>query len=209
MMTLRFATIIPVLAAACIGGGIARVRAQIPASVAAPPEGRAVILYRDDIGLTAVAPAGWTLDDKQGRAIGALAVLYPKGETWANSDVVMYINVIRYAKGVPQTLTRAVADDVAETKQRTPKVRALQTGQGTTRDNRETATWTFDAGAPKPTCDAIIYQATPTGIVLIAVSARSPKAREAARAAWDSLANSVVYVRVEQKRGGAKPAPKL
>ena len=51
------------------------------------------IVYGPKAAFNITAPHGWVLDNQSGAEQGLPCVLYPKGETWANSRTVMYAKI--------------------------------------------------------------------------------------------------------------------
>ncbi len=51
------------------------------------------VVYGPKAAFKISAPEGWILDNKAGVSQGLHCVLYPKGSTWADSEVVMYAKI--------------------------------------------------------------------------------------------------------------------
>jgi len=146
------------------------------------------IVYGKDWAFAFSTPAGWSSLCRAERLIGVPVAFWLVGSTFADSAVVMYVNVsTKVEPSLPdfvrssQSLFRQKAPNVVfvplEPIEATPKLRALH----------------FSAsGDPGGNVERITYVEGPTAYFVIVLSARSPKALEQAQPAFRQLLQSFI-----------------
>ena len=82
-------------------------------------EGGGGIVYGSEIGVLLSAPSGWMFDPKSGVSQNLHAVMYPKGSTWSNSNVIMYVN---FALNTGRSLQDLINDDIVRIKKESPNI---------------------------------------------------------------------------------------
>ena len=146
------------------------------------------IVYGKDWAFAFSTPAGWSSLCRAERLVGVPVAFWPVGSTFADSAVVMYVNVsTKVEPSLPdfvrssQSLFRQKAPNVVfvplEPIEATPKLRALH----------------FSAsGDPGGNVERITYVEGPTAYFVIVLSARTPKALEQAQPAFRQLLQSFI-----------------
>jgi hypothetical protein len=147
-----------------------------PAKAAAPAaaseaQPELTILYGDDHAFGIIVPKGWTVDDTSGINSKIRVVLYPKGQTWAGAQTVMYVNPLHQKQEQRRTLRQMIEKDVADFKKQSPRgsVSAqapLQTAVG---QSAEVRYFAHDDGPPT---EAVAYVAEDQLVMLLVMQSR-------------------------------------
>lgn len=82
---------------------------NLPFAFASPTEEGRGMLFGGDHAFFIKAAPGWVLDNQSGVNQGLHMVFYPKGESWANSPVIIYGRV------VPKSQASTVEDQIEQT----------------------------------------------------------------------------------------------
>jgi hypothetical protein len=77
------------------------------------------IVYGSEIGVLVSAPKGWMFDAKSGVPQGLYAVMYPAGSTWADANVMIYVNIVTSNDSSLETF---IAGDIDRFKEKSPKI---------------------------------------------------------------------------------------
>jgi len=160
------------------------------------------ILYGDDFAYTISAPKGWIMDDETARTSGLSVVFYRKGETWVKGKAVMYVNVLGRKQGA--TAKKAIANDIAEFKERNPKIKITQDKTLQTGDRRNAVTYVFSHVDDKTSDERVSYVEMPTVVLLIALTSQTSKDYKNAVADHTALVQSIGYLGVDKGGKGDK-----
>ncbi len=180
MMTVsRSAAVI--LCAAALG-------AAIPA---ADEDGHGGIVYGDKHAFMVQAPSGWVLDNSSGVGQGLHAVFYPVGSTWADSEVVMYVNTV--ARQDDQTLSDFIAWEQAEFRKHSPDL-AIATLDPVVTEHGTRAELRQLTGDQHGNHEAIAYIGEDATFVMIVLSAKSGPLFEEALPAFRGLVKSYTFI---------------
>lgn len=163
------------------------------------------ILYGDDFAYTISAPKGWIMDDETARTSGLSVVFYRKGETWVKGKAVMYVNVLGRKQGA--TAKKAIANDIAEFKERNPKIKITQDKTLQTGDRRNAVTYVFSHVDDKTSDERVSYVEMPTVVLLIALTSQTSKDYKNAVADHTALVQSIGYLGVDKGGKGDKKVP--
>ena len=190
----------------CIGWGAveaapAKSAKPAPASPSQAPHSEQVVragkettlLYGDDHVFAISAPAGWVIDDTSGMGSRIRVVLYPKGQKWASSATVMYVNPLHQSAKTRKSLREMIERDVTAFRKSNPKGAVavgplLPTGSAKRAEVRYFST---DGGKPH---EAVAYVAEEELVFLLVLSSRTPDGFHKALPAFQSLVKSYNFV---------------
>lgn len=134
------------------------------------------------------------MDDTSGLGSKIRCVLYPKGQTWAKSPTVMYLNPLHQKRDVRRTLAQMIAHDIEEFGKRAPRGKVTPGGKlptgiaGKTADVRYFAP---EGGAPT---EAVAYVAEDGLIMLLVLSSRDAAGFQRHLPAFQSLVGSYQFI---------------
>lgn len=151
------------------------------------------ILYGDDHAFGIVVPKGWTVDDTSGINSKIRVVLYPKGQSWAGAQTVMYVNPLHQAQEQRRTLRQMIEKDIADFKKQAPKgsVSAqapLKTAVG---QSAEVRYFAHEAGSPT---EAVAYVAEDQLVMLLVMQSRDAAGFKQNLPAFQSLVAGYRFV---------------
>jgi hypothetical protein len=142
-------------------------------TTAAPANGQKTftMLYGDDHCFGLVAPDGWVLDDSSGLGSKIRVVMYPRGQKWATSPTVMYVNPIHQDPKHPMTLPQMIQRDVDAFRKQAPRGQVTVAPQVRTKANQtaEVRYFTRDGADPE---EAVAYLPEKDLTMLIVLSSR-------------------------------------
>src|SRR6266536_4889879 len=80
----------------------------LSASILGQQSYRGGIVYGPKAAFDIAAPEGWVLDNESGKNEGLPCVLYPKGQSWAHAQTVMYADIEEEFEDVNQFVATAI-----------------------------------------------------------------------------------------------------
>lgn len=171
---------------------------------AAPASGQAVVgkgndgrntglLYGPGYVFSVAAPKDWVLDEKSGARMGARAVFYPEGSSWAEGRAVMYVNTYYKRDPAAETLESVIAGDVAAFKQKSEKLKVVVAPELPTRKEKKAAVRYFE-GDQFNNFEAVAYLDEGKVVVMLVLTARSKKEFEGALPAFAELVGSYLFL---------------
>ena len=170
--------------------GIALFALMVLFQTANKPNDNAGILYGPDYAFILAAPDGWVLDDVSGRKEGLPAVFYKRGESWSRAKVVMYANPVRKSKG--ETVNGIIASDVSRFNKLNPGI-VVEDGISVTVANGRKLPAKIFRGTKGGETEIVVY-ADETSCVVMLVLSGTPKDVDAARASFDALLRTYVFI---------------
>ena len=159
-----------------------------------PLEENTGILYGDDHAFALTAPKGWVLDNESGVPDGLYAVFYPKGGSWTGSPTVMYGKGESKDLENHQTIGEFISNDSSQFMRQYPKARIsdqplLRWGSGSKAIVRK---FLYSRA------DLIAYIDAPKAVIMVVVSANSPRTLELASNPFKELVASYRYISENQ-----------
>ena len=149
-------------------------------------QGQTGLVHADSASMWVDAPKGWLLDAQAGRAQGAPAVFYRKGESWEQGTAVMYVNPSARS---PRELADIIRADEAEFRghaadMQIDAIPAVHLASGDT-----VAMRTFFS-ATSQNYDAVAYVTSDRAVWFVVLTARTREAFDAALPALRALVAS-------------------
>lgn len=151
------------------------------------------IIYGKDHAFSLTAPKGWILDNESGVGQGVRAVFYPKGSTWAKSEVVAY------ARARPKTDKIATADDVAKAvvedfhAHGSPKYEGQRVKTFKADSGREVVIYHF-SGDQWGNSEAVAYFVEDKTVNFLVLTSRDAKTFADSLPAFEALAKSYIFM---------------
>lgn len=140
---------------------------SISAQAESTPSG---IVYEKDNSFMLSAPDGWVLDKKSGLYNGIPIVAYPKGSTWAKSEIVMYPKA--FLKPGDSSLKKFIEEDIAKLVKINPKLTYKEIEKLETADKKKAIVYEIIIGK-KDDCENIAYFEEEKGFITLAMFSKS------------------------------------
>lgn len=138
-------------------------------AVFAADEGGGGIVYGSGIGILVSAPEGWMFDNESGVPQGLDAVMYPKGSTWRNAEVMIYVNT---SKGGGESLDSFIAGEMESFKKISPEIKAEKAEPITLKDG-VTADVRFFTGDKWGNFECIAYVTKSESVAIFVISSKN------------------------------------
>lgn len=136
------------------------------------------------------APEEWLFDNESGISQGIQAVIYPVGETWAQSKVVLYTGATQKEEGDFQQI---MADDEANYRAQNPNLVVSQEETLLTSDGRQAVVKKF-SGDSLGNSELVAYIDTPEVVCLVVLSARDLSNFELGQSAFSTVVSSFKFL---------------
>ena len=134
-------------------------------------------------------PRGWK-HDHEVSVVNYINMMYPEGETFAASPVVMYTRALYFEHGDSEKeLAQAIADDHRGFLERFPDSKVAEVAATVTGDGTRLQTFSF-APVSKGNWELVAYGREPTFVLMFCLSARSRPALEQHRPAFQAMVRS-------------------
>ena len=194
--------LVAVLLAACVAHGPApgAIAPAGGATQAAPAGGRPPgakrdlnLVYGDDHAFAVIPPQGWVLDDSSGLGSRIRVVLYPRGQKWDKSPVVMYANPLHQDPRAPKSLLQMVGQDIAAFFKNSPHGKVSPMPNVHAGGGREALVRYFAPDGREPVT-AVAYLEEKDLVMLLVLDARNPAAFKGALPAFHDLVGSYQFV---------------
>lgn len=164
----------------------------LTASAAPPEESQGGILYGPGVSFLLKAPEGWELDPQSGQSQGLTAVSYPKGSSWKDSPVVLYVSI---ADKDPATLDAFIADEVGRFRKEHGEGLKIETGKAIpTQDAKKSAEVRRLSGDQFGNFESVAYLGEEKAYVMIVLSSRNREVYEKSQKAFEQLVGSYKYL---------------
>lgn len=141
------------------------------------------------------APSGWIFDNESARSQGIHAVLYPVGESWAKSKVVIYTGATPKGEGGFQ---QVLTEDEAKFRAKHPNLAISDETSLTTRDGRTAVVRKF-TGDSFGNSELVAYIDTPEVVCQVVLSARDNAGFEKGMRAFPHVVSSFKFLAVDSK----------
>jgi tetratricopeptide (TPR) repeat protein len=161
---------------------------EVPAQV----QYRDGIVYGAEAAFDIAAPDGWLLDNESGKNQGLPCVLYPKGQSWAHAQTVMYADIEEEFEDVNQFVATAIKEMAAIHGKPKEKI-----ASGKTKDchdyfiNEYTATKTYSQW------ERVAYVQLPRAVDYIVLSSRDRASYQKDAGALQAVLNTFVYLELK------------
>jgi len=163
-------------------------------------EGGGGILYGKHPSFIVSAPDGWMFDNESGIPQKLFAVMYPKGKTWHDSDVVVYVQT-RPLDNKVKSAADAAADTVEEFKENgSPDCRAKASGSIKLVNGKEAAVYHF-TGDKWGNFEAAAYFLEEGWIHYLVLNAKSEAVFKASLPAFDAMVKSYTFIGETKNQG--------
>jgi len=140
------------------------------------------------------------LDDTSGMGSRIRCVFYPKGQTWAGSATVMYVNPLHGFGVEKRNLAAMIAENEKAFRKRAPKGRVSDGGTLTTGAGKSAQVRYFAPDGRAPV-EAVTYVPEKELVMLIVLSSRTPKGFQAALPAYRELVGTYAWVGTNKEFG--------
>ena len=148
------------------------------------------IIYGRNHAFSLTAPEGWVLDNHSGVDQGLYAVFYPKGESWAGAETVMYANT---SSLIEDTFDQLIQYDVENFKKDSPDVK-ITDGKDILVNEKVTAKVKYFLSQTEKSYEAVAYiDAGKTGVMIV-MSSRSDKGFHDSLTAFEKLVKSYFFI---------------
>ena len=151
------------------------------------------LIYGETGSFWLKAPKDWTMDNENGKKQGLKVVFYPKGFTWNNAPVVMYVNTTVLLPQSP-TLEDTVQYDIKRHKKLSPKVK-VKNGISIFKNDAKIIVKEF-SGDKFKNHEAVAYMQDHDIIVYFVLSTRNKKIFKEALPDLKALVQSYVYEKI-------------
>lgn len=142
---------------------------------------------------SATAPTAWVLDNNPDQHGGLCLVGYPRGKTWENSDVVLYINPTeKEGADGSRSLKQMMAFDVEKFKKSGPKTE-VRNGPEISAGDKKIPSKFFYNRAKDGNFEIVAYDDRPQTVFFLVMTARSEKALEASMPAFKEFVQNYKY----------------
>lgn len=168
-------------------------RAGSRAAAAAPGVPSLTLLYGDDHCFGIVPPRGWVIDDTSGLASKIRIVLYPKGQNWVYSPVVIYEAPMHKDRAHPQTLQELADRSSQNYLAHFPKGKVTPAPPVRTAQGKE-ATVVYRSHDGTQPDEAVAYFDEEGLVVMFVMSARTPSQFSGTIGTFRDLAASYQFV---------------
>lgn len=172
-----------------------------PGSSAAPGARKALVVEGDNHLFMVSAPEGWVLDDTSGMGSRIRCVFYPKGQKWATSPTVMYVNPLHGFSAKERKVSALIADSQKQFLKRSPRGRVTDAGTlptSVTGKNAIVRYFSEDGGPPH---EAVAYVPEKDLVMLIVLSSRTPAGFQKALPAFRELVSFYAWVGTNKEFG--------
>lgn len=159
------------------------------------------ILFGKHFAFSVQAPKGWMFDNQSGVPQGLHAVLYRKGETYSESDSMMYARGSDEDPGQPRTLDQFIAGDLADFRANSPNVRTFDVGPFALEDGTPVRVVGY-RGDQWGNVEAVAYFEHGGDFYLLALTARSQRRFDADLPAFRQFVRSLVPMERSDDSGG-------
>lgn len=149
------------------------------------------ILFGRHFAFSIQAPKGWLFDNQSGVPQGLHAVLYRKGETYSNSESMMYARGSDEDPGQPRTLDQFIADDLSDFRENSPNVQTFELGGFTTGLDAPVRVVGF-RGDQWGNVEAVAYVSHAGDFYLLVLTARSQARFDADLPAFREFVHSII-----------------
>lgn len=151
------------------------------------------ILYGPGHAYKLSAPADWIFDNESGRNQGIHAVIYPVGESWAQSRVVIYTGVTSKSES---SFQQVIADDEAKFRAQNPNLAVSGEKSLHTLDGRSAIVRKF-SDDNFGNSELVAYIDTPEVVCLIVLSAKDQAGFEKGLTAFPRVVSSFKFLTTE------------
>ena len=165
----------------------------VPTFAAAPSAGGGSCIAYGDVWAFMLSPApGWVLSCEPGEQEGVPVALWPKGSTWSNAKVVMYVNTSD--KSDPrETLESFVEYSATKFREDKPGV-VIKPGKPLKTADGRTAIVQDFTGDPWGNFESVAYVDSKTIFAMIVFSARNEKEFKSNHVAFEKVVASYGYM---------------
>jgi hypothetical protein len=184
--------------------------AKTPAAVPSPIAGDSAspgleegggVLFGKHFSFEVQAPKGWVFDNQSGVPQGLHAVLYRKGETYENSDSMMYARGSDEDPGHPRTLDQFIAEDLADFRENSPGVHTFDIGSFALKDGTPVRVIGF-RGDQWGNVEAVAYVEHGGDFYMLVLTARSQQRFDADLPAFRGFVHSLLPMGRDDNSGG-------
>ena len=168
-----------------------------------PPDAE-VICYRDTAAFVVSPPTGWTNDSEVMRALGLCAMFSPLGSTYNDAEAVLYPNMATAAGKDVGESADLQAEWIRKTFADKPGGENIQVRRGEgfrTEQGLDVAIRLYDHGPPPNEWEAAVYLQHDGQLLMLVLSAREQKLRDAALPRLEEAARKVILLEVERDGG--------
>jgi hypothetical protein len=144
------------------------------------------LIYGHNHSYFLTAPSGWVIDNESGREQDLMAVFYPKGETWADAETVMYTTFTSYDTTKNEKLKDVIQYDSTAFIARAPKMKIKAKGTIQIAKNKNAIVYEY-ADAENNNFERVAYIAENKGVAMIIITSRTKNGLEKNTKKFQSL----------------------
>ncbi|MBK7183281.1 MAG: hypothetical protein IPH89_10275 [Bacteroidetes bacterium] len=151
------------------------------------------LIYGHNHSYFLTAPSGWVLDNESGREENLMAVFYPKGETWADAETVMYTTFTSYDTTKNEKLKDVILYDSTAFIARAPKIKIKAKGTIQIGKNKNAVVYEY-ADAENKNFERVAYIAEKKGVAMIIITSRTKNGLEKNAKKFQSLTKTYRFL---------------
>jgi hypothetical protein len=151
---------------------------------------RGGIVYGPKAAFNIAAPEGWVLDNESGKNQGLPCVLYPKGQSWAHAQTVMYADIEEEFEDVNQFVATAIKKMKAQHGMPKEKITS-----GKTKDGRAYFINEYPATKTYSQWERVGYVQLPHAVAYIVLSSRDQASYRKDSPALQEVLKTLVYLK--------------
>jgi hypothetical protein len=144
------------------------------------------LIYGHNHSYFLTAPSGWVIDNESGREQDLMAVFYPKGETWADAETVMYTTFTSYDTTKNEQLREVIQYDSTAFIARAPKMKIKAKGKIQIAKNKNAIVYEY-SDAENKNFERVAYIAEKKGVAMIIITSRTKNGLEKNTKKFQSL----------------------
>lgn len=131
------------------------------------------LVYGPNHSYFLTAPSGWVLDNESGLQEGLMAVFYPKGETWADAETVMYTTFSSYDTTKKEDVYVMIKYDSVQFTTNAPKIKIIKQKPIKMGKTKKTALIYDYLDEENKNFERVAYIGEKKGVAMIIITSRS------------------------------------
>lgn len=148
------------------------------------------LIYGEGISYWVEAPPGWEIDNEAGEDMDIPAVFYPSGESWDDSETVMYTRTARKDSSAEGGLEKFIEEDRAAFVEHSTELTVLALSPLKTSDDKKVLVREFSSAQEMQKAEAVAYIDESDVVVVIVLSSKSEVSFHKSYPAFEKLVAS-------------------
>lgn len=158
-------------------------RAQAKKDDKKEPDG--TLLFGRDIMFSVRAPEGWVIDSESSAKQGVTAFFYPKGSSWNESVVFMYVNAV--CRCGSKSLEEFIDGDLKKFREHSPELKVSDGPAMKLEGGQEVPVKHFNTGSR---VESVVYVGEGETVLIFVLTSRTQKDHDASMSLFNRLLSS-------------------